>query len=451
MANVVAPAAATAPPSDRASNVQSVVISVDGMTCQSCVNTIETQLSTKPGVETVSVSLRDKQAIIMYDVSKTNARQLVDYIDDLGFEASLPRQNAQRHVTQPQLDDVVIHVGGMTCQSCVRNIEDVIGAKAGVRSIKVSLEQKQARIRYDTSVSGAASLRDAIDDMGFEASLEHPLLEFDPLIKRPASTQTVALHVDGMTCQSCVSNITEVISNKAGVLTVNVSLQKKEAQIDYDASVVDAAALRDYIDDMGFEATLPDAGFDEIARRNEAQWTQNTVSIYGMTCKSCVANIEATVGDMAGVRNITVSLTEKQGHVDYDAGQISIDDVIRKIDDMGFTCALLRSEGNDAMTSWSVGNLQQVSLYVQGMRTNTELEQVRALLANSPGVVAVKVTLLNESADVLYNPIHVNPARLCDMVEGAGFTVALQGSGFLHIYVLYMYVGRNTSLQLVLE
>ena len=263
MANVVAPAAATAPPSDRASNVQSVVISVDGMTCQSCVNTIETQLSTKPGVETVSVSLRDKQAIIMYDVSKTNTKELVDYINDLGFESEFR-------------DSVVIPMD----------------------------------------------------------------------------------------------------SNKA-----------------------------------------------------HCDWAQNTISIDGMTCRSCVANIEAAVGDMAGVTNITVSLAEKQGHVTYNAAQISIDDVIKCITELGFTCGLMQTNDKPStMASWTVGKLQQVSLHVQGMRTDTELEQVRALLANSPGVVAVKVTLLNQSADVLYNPIHVNPERICNIVKGADFTAHLQGT-----------------------
>lgn len=36
-----------------------------------------------------------------------------------------------------------IHINGMTCQSCVRNIEDVVGKKNGVVSIKVSGGSKE--------------------------------------------------------------------------------------------------------------------------------------------------------------------------------------------------------------------------------------------------------------------------------------------------------------------
>lgn len=41
-----------------------------------------------------------------------------------------------------------INVYGMTCQSCVRNIESTVGQRPGVLHIKVSLEDKSALIRY---------------------------------------------------------------------------------------------------------------------------------------------------------------------------------------------------------------------------------------------------------------------------------------------------------------
>ena len=198
----------------------------------------------------------------------------------------------------------------------------------------------------------------------------------------------------------------------------------------YDVSKTNTKELVDYINDLGFESEFRHSVVIPMdSNKAHCDWAQNTISIDGMTCKSCVANIEAAVGDMAGVTNITVSLAEKQGLVIYDAAQICIDDIIRRVSELGFACAVLQTKDKaSTVSSWSLGKLQQVSLYVQGMRTDTELEQVRALLANSPGVVAVKVTLLNQSADVLYNPMHVKPARICNIVKGAGFTTELRGT-----------------------
>lgn len=44
-------------------------------------------------------------------------------------------------MSQPQTEEGVVRVtiNGMTCQSCVRNIEDVVSKKPGIVSIKVIL------------------------------------------------------------------------------------------------------------------------------------------------------------------------------------------------------------------------------------------------------------------------------------------------------------------------
>ena len=65
----------------------------------------------------------------------------------------------------------VINVEGMTCGSCVQSIEETVGERSGVSSIKVSLEEGKATIEYDTSAETLETLREAIDDMGFDASL----------------------------------------------------------------------------------------------------------------------------------------------------------------------------------------------------------------------------------------------------------------------------------------
>lgn len=48
----------------------------------------------------------------------------------MGFEASL---------TKSDVAAVTVGIEGMTCMSCVRNIESTVGGKPGVHSIKVNL------------------------------------------------------------------------------------------------------------------------------------------------------------------------------------------------------------------------------------------------------------------------------------------------------------------------
>ena len=435
-------------------------INIEGMTCHSCVNTIETEVAKQPGVVQISVSLTEKNSLIVYDPEVTNETKLQGHIDDLGFEASLPPSSLAAASTSATGGGanhaVVIQVEGMTCQSCVKNIEGTISTKPGVQSISVSLEHKEATIHYDPAETNPGILRDQIDDMGFEASLS-PLLQFDPLVAKPPKAETCLIGIEGMTCMSCVNNIQDVVGEKAGVIAIRVSLERKEGEIRYDPSLTNPQTLRDHIDDMGFEASVPDAekDFDEIARRYQRQSDDNNViatcdvSIEGMTCNSCVANIEGNIGDnVAGVVAIKVLLTEKRGHVTFHPDQISAEQIAERIDDMGFECKVISSSARGASSGSGSGvtngvcgtpevaqgtvsdasNRRTVSLSVKGMHCISCVGKIEGALRECAGVLEAKVTLLNESADVLISPEVVDAQRIRQLVDDLGFTASLPGS-----------------------
>ena len=71
-------------------------------------------------------------------------------------------------------ETAVINVEGMTCNACVQSIEGRVGERAGVFSIKVSLEEGTATIKHDASAETTETLCDAIDDMGFDATAADP-------------------------------------------------------------------------------------------------------------------------------------------------------------------------------------------------------------------------------------------------------------------------------------
>ena len=67
------------------------------------------------------------------------------------------------------MENVVIKVGGMSCQGCVKNITGVLTALAGVTTAEVSLEAAEARVAFDPQVVSRAALVGAIQDAGFDA------------------------------------------------------------------------------------------------------------------------------------------------------------------------------------------------------------------------------------------------------------------------------------------
>ena len=67
------------------------------------------------------------------------------------------------------MENVVIKVGGMSCQGCVKNVTGVLMALPGVHSAEVSLEAGEARVVFDATQVALPALKAAIEDAGFDA------------------------------------------------------------------------------------------------------------------------------------------------------------------------------------------------------------------------------------------------------------------------------------------
>lgn len=104
-----------------------------------------------------------------------------------------------------------VNIEGMRCQSCVKNIEGTIGSRPDVLSVKVDLEEKLGYIEYKAEEVTPNELIEAIEDMGFTASLRSTD-ESSSVERNSRSLQsavsTCTIHIDGMTCMSCVKTIT---------------------------------------------------------------------------------------------------------------------------------------------------------------------------------------------------------------------------------------------------
>jgi Cu+-exporting ATPase len=62
------------------------------------------------------------------------------------------------------------------------------------------------------------------------------------------------LSVQGMTCQHCVRRVAQIIEKARGVLSVQVSLENKEAVIRCDPSLTDMPGVVKELHDFGFNA-----------------------------------------------------------------------------------------------------------------------------------------------------------------------------------------------------
>jgi copper chaperone len=61
--------------------------------------------------------------------------------------------------------------------------------------------------------------------------------------------------IAGMHCGGCVNSVTRAVSQLAGVHTVEVSLEKNAATVEYDGTAIESAAIVAAIEAAGFEAS----------------------------------------------------------------------------------------------------------------------------------------------------------------------------------------------------
>lgn len=63
----------------------------------------------------------------------------------------------------------------------------------------------------------------------------------------------IVLGIEGMHCEGCVNRLTKVLNGLDGVNDSKVSLENKNAEVEYDEDKIDLDDIKQAIEDAGFE------------------------------------------------------------------------------------------------------------------------------------------------------------------------------------------------------
>ncbi|KAI0824782.1 heavy metal translocatin [Trametes gibbosa] len=207
----------------------------------------------------------------------------------------------------------------MTCASCSNTITHALSELSGVSDVAVNLLGNSATVVvYDVDVVPAVV--NALEDIGYEAEV----VSVDPispsLVPRPKPSgrsgepngpQHVELSVGGMTCASCSSTITRLLSDIPGVSDVVVNLLGKSAAATiHDKNL--APQLVDAINDAGYEAELVNmTPLDAAGEILGEDLGPRTVSLRvdGMFCAHCPSKIMETLETLSSEVVVSKRLT----------------------------------------------------------------------------------------------------------------------------------------------
>ncbi len=135
----------------------SFAIPVEGMSCASCVSSVEKAVAKVPGVDKVSVNLATERADVTFKAAP-NMPAVIDAIRKAGYD--VPSGSAD------------LAIEGMSCASCVSKVEKALNAVPGVTRASVNLATERAHVELAGQVP-LGDLVKAVETAGYEArSLE---------------------------------------------------------------------------------------------------------------------------------------------------------------------------------------------------------------------------------------------------------------------------------------
>ncbi|MCK4848244.1 MAG: heavy metal translocating P-type ATPase, partial [Candidatus Heimdallarchaeota archaeon] len=147
------------------SELTEVDLAITGMTCASCVASIEKGLSQLKGVHKVTLNLMTERAKVLIDPNEVETNQLISKVEGVGYGA---RDLIRKEKSPNKVD---LRIEGMTCASCVSTIENSLKNNEGIVKFVVNLATERASIEFDPEITTISRIIDQINNVGYKALL----------------------------------------------------------------------------------------------------------------------------------------------------------------------------------------------------------------------------------------------------------------------------------------
>jgi cation transport ATPase len=148
-------------------------VSIEGMSCTSCVGIIEENIKKMQHVclETVRVALIPPRLTVNHS-SLLDAQELVEKINEMGFIGKIVKSEKLTFPISTQNVQVLkVLIGGMTCTSCSIGITTNLLSKDGILKADINLVTGIGTIEFLSSRLGVRDIIFMIEELGYDVSI----------------------------------------------------------------------------------------------------------------------------------------------------------------------------------------------------------------------------------------------------------------------------------------
>ncbi len=230
------------------------------------------------------------------------------------------------------MEDVVIKIKGMMCSHCEKTVTEAAMSVKGVTKASSDFKRGEAKVSFDTNVTDLETIKAAIASSGYEVidegeacpvPVKQAVIPETKVEIKESGLKKISLKITGMTCASCAQNIETALKKTDGVKNASVNFSFEKASVEYDAARVTPQRLENVVTSLGYGVAKSDI----------------TLKIGGMHCAACALNIETALKKTGGIVSADVSFPLERARITYDPELISVSDMIKTIESVGYTAS----------------------------------------------------------------------------------------------------------------
>jgi Cu+-exporting ATPase len=142
-------------------------VAIEGMTCGACTSSVEEGFKAVPGVEQFNISLLAERAVILHDPERLSTSQIVENIEDRGFDAKVVSSIEEGVQTSNIYSTAQLKVYGLPSPEAAEEIQQSL--RKLVPRVDVDFFTSRIKVVHAPSQIGLRAIVEAIEKAGYNA------------------------------------------------------------------------------------------------------------------------------------------------------------------------------------------------------------------------------------------------------------------------------------------
>ena len=152
--------------------VATTTVAIEGMTCGACTSAVESGFKEVPGLVSFNISLLAERAVIVHDLEKLSTAQIVEAIEDRGFDATIlssqQQEEGMQHTSAANAT-VQLKVYGLPSPESAADLQMKLSNEPGIVSANINFSTTRATITHTPSRVGLRAIVESIEKTGYNA------------------------------------------------------------------------------------------------------------------------------------------------------------------------------------------------------------------------------------------------------------------------------------------